>query len=102
MILIILEGFTVPCGRGDTESGYLFRLIMYLIPVIITPAIIVSTMIIMYRTVRKIERKMLSYGAGVLRLPAHQRPAQEVVNDPTKMVLEEGEFAQVLLYLSMY
>ena len=78
MILIILEGFTVPCGRGDTESGYLFRLIMYLIPVIITPAIIVSTMIIMYRTVpcERLKERCLATG------PVHCVFVH--INDPPK------------------
>ena len=78
---IIPEGFTVPCGRGDTESGNLFKGIVFLLPLTITPAIIVGSMVIMYRTVRKIERKMLNYGAGALRLRAQQRQAQ-VVDDP--------------------
>ena len=55
---IIPEGFTIPCGRGDTKSGNLFRLIIYLLPVTITPAIIIGTMATMYRTVRNIEQKM--------------------------------------------
>ena len=46
------------------------------------PAIIVGTMVTMYRSVRKIERNMLNYGAGALRLRcARQRQAQDV-NDP--------------------
>ena len=78
---IIPEGFTVPCGSGDTESGNLFRLILYLVPVTIIPAIIIGTMVIMYRTVRKIEEKMLNYGASALRLRASQIRAR-VVDDP--------------------
>ena len=81
---IIPEGFTIPCGHGDTASGNLFRFIMYLLPVTIaTPAIIVGTMVTMYRTVRKIEQKMLNYGASVLRLRASQRQAQAVDNPNT-------------------
>ena len=58
-------------------------LIMNIVPVTIIPAIIVGTIVIMYRTMRKIERKMQYYGAGALRLRcAHQQQAQEV-NDPT-------------------
>ena len=78
---IIPEGFTVPCGRGGTKVGHLYRLVMYLIPVTVTPAIIVGTMATMYRTVRKVERKMLNYGASALRLRASQRQAR-VVGDP--------------------
>ena len=80
---IIPEGFTVPCGRGDTESGNLFKGIVFLLPLTITPAIIVGSMVIMYRTVRKIERKMLNYGAGALRLCARQHRQAQEVNDAT-------------------
>ena len=81
---IIPEGFTVPCGRGDTESGNIFKGIAYLMPVTIVPAIIVGTMTIMYRTVRKIERKMRNYGAGALRLRRSQQQQQaQEGNDPT-------------------
>ena len=78
---IIPEGFTVPCGRGDTDSGNLFTFILYLLPITIVSAIIVGSMTIMYRTVRKIERKMLNYGAGALRLRTHQRQEAQVVDD---------------------
>ena len=81
---IIPEGFTIPCGRGDTDSGGMFQsiiLILFPLSPFITLAIIVGTMVTMYRTVRKIERKMLNYGAGALRLRAQQRQAQ-VVDDP--------------------
>ena len=81
---IIPEGFTIPCGRGDTDSGGMFQSILsksFFLSPFITLAIIVGTMATMYRTVRKIERKMLTYGAGALRLRAQQRQAQ-VVDDP--------------------
>ena len=75
---IITKGFTIPCGRGDTESGNLFRLIMNLLPLTIVPAIIVGTMVTMYITVRKIERKMLTYGVNALRLRASQQQVRVV------------------------
>ena len=71
-------------SRGDTEIGYLLHLIALLMPASynhITPAIIIGTIVTMYRTVRTIERRMLNYGAIALRLRAHQRQAQ-VLNDP--------------------
>ena len=71
---IIPEGFAIPCGRGDTESGNLFERIMFLLPVTIVPAIIVCTMVTMYRTVPKIERKMKNYGAGSLRCKSNTSP----------------------------
>ena len=49
---IIPIGFTIPCGRGDTESGNFFRLIMNLLPLTqIVPAIIVGTKVTMHITV---------------------------------------------------
>ena len=82
---IIPEGFTIPCGREssfqqDQFTG-MIRVVSVFMPFIITPAIMVGTMVTMYRTVRKTERKMRNYGAGALRLRAHQRQAQ-VVDDP--------------------
>ena len=82
---IIPEGFTVPCGRGDTESGKLFKLILYLMPVTIVPFIIVGTMLAMFRSVRKVERKMLKYGASVLQLRAtSQRQEAQDPNSATR------------------
>ena len=96
---IIPRNCTVPCGRGDPESENIFKLIVYLMPDAITPAarIIVGTMVTMYRTLLKFERKMrTNYGASALRLRSHQRQAR-VVDDPA-MLLEEGTITQVLLY----
>ena len=73
------------CEGGGYENSIIPKvmLIMNIVPVTIIPAIIVGTIVIMYRTMRKIERKMQYYGAGALRLRcAHQQQAQEV-NDPT-------------------
>ena len=78
---IIPKGFTVPCGRGDTKSGNFFQGIVYLLPVTIVPAIIVGTMVTMYRTVRKIERNMRNYGTGALRLRVQHQEAQ-IVDGP--------------------
>ena len=72
-------------ARGGYDNSIIPKvmLIMNIVPVTIIPAIIVGTIVIMYRTMRKIERKMQYYGAGALRLRcAHQQQAQEV-NDPT-------------------
>ena len=55
---IIPDGFSILCGRGDTKSGNFFKLTIYLMPFIV-PAIIVVTMVAMYRTVRRIERKII-------------------------------------------
>ena len=82
---IIPEGFAIPCGRGDTESGNLFKLVGYLVPLTIVPTIIVGTMITMHRTVRKIERKMRNYGATSLRLRASRIQARVVEGPNTTL-----------------
>ena len=76
----IPDGFTIPCGRGDTASGagHLSQGIMYFLLVSVTPVIIFGTMFSMYKTVRNIEQKMKTYGAGALRLRAQQRQRQAV------------------------
>ena len=77
------------CWRWMGESGNLFKRIMFLLPVTIVPAIIVCTMVTMYRTVRKIERKMKNYGAGSLRIRASQIQARvRVVEDPNATLLK--------------
>ena len=91
---------TVPCGLGDPESGNLFKLIVCLMPDAFTPAIIVGTMVTMYRTLLKFERKMRTNycGTSALRLRSYQRQVR-VVDDPAMLLLlEEGTITQVLLY----
>ena len=92
---IIPEGFKVPCGRGDTESGNISKLIIDLMPVIFIPAIIIGTM---YRTVRKIERKMRNYGTSALRRRASQLQPRAVGN-PNAARLRENHTA-VFLFLA--
>ena len=94
---IIPEGFTVPCGRGDTESGKIFKGVVYLLPVTIVPAIIIGSMVTMYRTVRKIEHNMRNYGAGALRLRAQHRQAQ-VVDDPDA-ARERGNQTNISIFI---
>ena len=65
----IRDGFTIPCGRGEgNEHPMLYRVLVALSILfqIITPVVIVVTMAFMYRTVRKVEKKMQKYGAGSL------------------------------------
>ena len=70
---VILDSFTIPCDRGATTSGKLYNLIIFLLPLTIVPTIIVGTMTSMYRSVRKIESKMLNCGSSTLRLRASLR-----------------------------
>ena len=84
---VILDSFTIPCGRGATTSGKLYNLIIFLMPLTIVPTIIVGTMTSMYRSVRKIESKMLNYGASTLRLRASLRQGiRGVDNEHATMV----------------
>ena len=67
-----------------------------LMPLIISPTVsIVGTMVTVYRTIRKIERKMLNYRAGALRLRAHQRHAQ-AVDDPNVAAIGRSIFFERL------
>jgi hypothetical protein len=71
------EGFSIPCGRGDGGENPILYLVTWIVSfgstLIITPTIIVGTMLLMYRSVSKIEKNMRNYGVGALRLNA--RPA---------------------------
>lgn len=65
------EGFHIPCGRGREGDNLLFLrvlntavLVMFCLP----PGVIVGTMVLMHRSVSKIERKMRKYGVSTLRL----------------------------------
>jgi hypothetical protein len=69
------EGFSIPCGRGDGGENPILYLVTSPIvafgsTLIITPTIIVVTMILMYRSVCKIEKNMQNYGVSTLRLKA--------------------------------
>ena len=69
------EGFSIPCGRGDGGENPILYLVTSPIvafgsTLIITPTIIVGTMLLMYRSVSKIEKNMRNYGVGALRLKA--------------------------------
>ncbi len=68
------KGFNIPCGRGNGAENpilYLVTLIVgYGLVMIITPTVIVVTMLLMYRSVSKIEQRMQNYGVSALRLNA--------------------------------
>ena len=68
---------------------------LYLTPLIIVPTIIFGTMAIMYRTVRKIERKMRNYESSSLRLRASQRQAA-VVDDHNAPTGRNNQFLATL------
>lgn len=66
----IPEGFKLPCGRGSSDNYFRIKIIRTLavLPFLGTPIVIITTVILMYRSVLKIERNMQKYGVGALRL----------------------------------
>ncbi len=64
-----VEGFSIPCGRGDAfyDNSIMFP-ILFLAMISPPPVIIITTMMMMYRTVLKIERNAARYGIKTLRL----------------------------------
>jgi hypothetical protein len=68
------EGFSIPCGRGDGGENPILYLVNSIVGfgsvLFITPTVIIGTMMLMYRSVSKIEKNMRNYGVGALRLKA--------------------------------
>jgi hypothetical protein len=69
------KGFSIPCGRGDGgENNPLLYLVTSIVAfgsvLIITPTVTFGTMLLMYRSVSKIEQRMQRYGRTSLRLSA--------------------------------
>ena len=66
------EGFSIPCGRGDEGNNpillYSTYIVLFLFGVLMPIVVIVGTMLLMYRSVVKIEKKMQRYGVRSLRL----------------------------------
>jgi hypothetical protein len=66
--------FSIPCGRGDGGENPILYLVTAIggfgSVLIITPTVIIGTMLLMYRTVSKIEERMRKYGVSSLRLSA--------------------------------
>lgn len=97
------EGFTIPCGRGDWLDVYANPKINAVLmssvagaPILITPLVIAVTMVMMYRTVRQIEKRLLNYGVSTLRFQAHNDAAngdgdgQGVNNNKFKNAVKKG------------
>ena len=68
----IVDGFTIPCGRGDLKDKPLPRTVISVayMMILILPFVLAWTIFLMYRSVLEIEKKMKSYGVGSLRLRA--------------------------------
>ncbi len=77
----IIEGFSIPCGRGN---GF-YKSIMFRLLTVASqgppPIIIVTTMVMMYRTVIKIERKAARYGVSALRLKNREERVERGENN---------------------
>jgi hypothetical protein len=69
------KGFSsIPCGRGDGGENPILYPVTPIVGfgsvLIVTPTVIVVTMLLMYRSVSKIEQRMQNYGVKSLRLNA--------------------------------
>ncbi len=82
----IVEGFSIPCGRGTTFYGSIIFLILGVFSVAPPPIIIFTTMKMMYRTVLRIERNAQRYGVKTLRLNAQRRHADDDEESPSSGV----------------
>ena len=69
------EGFSIPCGRGgggDNSGNFSVTLLVGFGFLCTFPIVIVVTMLLMYRSVAKIEKNMRNYGVNALRLNARR------------------------------
>lgn len=75
----IVEGFTIPCGRGAEKSDLrdVITIISFVFALGITPLVILGTVCIMYRAVRNNEKILERYGVGALRGPKSHRKVEE-------------------------
>jgi hypothetical protein len=68
------KGFSIPCGRGDGGENPILYPVTSIVGfgsvLIVTPTVIGATMLLMYRSVSKIEQRMQNYGVKSLRLNA--------------------------------
>jgi hypothetical protein len=79
------QGFKIPCGRGDGGNNpmpiFITRTSGFFITLVISPIVIIVTMLLMYRSVSKIEKIMQKYGVNALRLRNRPEPNHNIVND---------------------
>ncbi len=69
----IRDGFEIPCWRGIEGAGTIlvFTSVSFMIPVVI----IVASLVVIYRAVKKVENKLAKYGVGALNLNNPQHAA---------------------------
>ena len=93
------EGFSIPCGRGDGGENPILYLVMEIVAfgptLIITPTVIVGTMILMYRSVSKIEKNMRNYGVNALRLKARSGGGNRGNNAATNSTRSQGIMSRI-------
>ena len=72
----IIEGFSIPCGRGDgRQNPKLYNVVLFLgygSVLLITPTVIIGSMLLMYKSVSKVEKRRRSYGANSLRFSVQE------------------------------
>ncbi len=73
----VVEGFSIPCGRGHMLYESLVYQLLFFVIFFSVPIIIVTTMVSMYLTVRKIERNAQRYGVKTLRVNVQRRRNEE-------------------------
>ena len=79
---VIPDGYTVPCGRGGNTAVLALTIIHYP-PLFGSIIVIVGSMFVMHRTVRKTEQAGLKYGKSTLRLMKNQTPTKNSINTGT-------------------
>jgi hypothetical protein len=72
----IIEGFRIPCGRGDgRQNPKLYIVVQFLgygSVLVITPTVIIGSMLLMYKSVSKVEKRRRSYGVNSLRFSVQE------------------------------
>ena len=87
------SSFSIPCGRGIEFYRTIMFEIIFFGDLFTPPIIIIRTMIMMYRTVMKIERNAARYGVRALRFNIQQQKDRAKndtnENSPTNSIIEK-------------
>jgi hypothetical protein len=95
----IPEGYSIPCGRGGADDSHaelrtIALSVVAFTRLIITPLIILVTMVRMFRSITKIEKQIQKYGVSALRgLRRTRTPAAPTNNDNSIHQHEASYFA---------
>ena len=84
------EGFSTPCGRVDEKNPILLLASFsgYVVALLMAPTVIIVTMILMHRSVAKIEKNMKKYGVNALRLAARSGGNADNTEDQGRGVMD--------------